>query len=361
MKKVRSLNRQIIHAKKSAARKLSERRKRHRGRVDALREHLATLTDEKTQTKGRRTRRELVLPEVLSLSSNYDRFVQVIREFRKSARGGRRPAALDFKNIRKVSPAAALVLVAELDRWRRLSGGKLRAVDLELWDPEVRQLLQEMGFFKVLEVGNAPILDNERLDSDTTLIQFRTEDMVIGETAVRVREDIEAVLGGEVPNRRELFRAVSEAMTNSLQHAYPPHLRRDKTCAYNRWWMAGSYRRSKKLLRILFYDQGVGIPKTLPRKFPMEKIRGFFTNLGIQRDDASMIQAAIELTRSSTEQPHRGKGLPEIQRFVSDFQDARLRILSGRGEYIYISKGKTSLISHAIPLGGTLIQWEIGL
>lgn len=116
---------------------------------------------------------------------------------------------------------------------------------------------------------------------------------------------------------------------------------------------------------IVFYDQGVGIPETLPRVHAREKLEQVLSKLRIRDDDAARIQAAFELGSSRTRLAHRGGGLlRDVRKLTERMPGAVLRILSGRGEYIYdysdnSRKAEERRLTHVKPLGGTLIQWFV--
>lgn len=112
----------------------------------------------------------------------------------------------------------------------------------------------------------------------------------------------------------------------------------------------------------MFYDQGLGIPRTLVREHGIEQIRQILSLFNLAPDDdARMIKAALNLGRTRTGNPHQGKGLPDMLRVISQRQGASLRILSGAGEYIYTTGQQEQLRILDAPLGGTLIQWEMDL
>ena len=108
----------------------------------------------------------------------------------------------------------------------------------------------------------------------------------------------------------------------------------------------------------MFFDQGVGIPSTLPRRHP-----SIFRKLQelLQREDGpgARIQMALRVGESSTGHTFRGKGLNDVREFVRLCGEGELRILSGRGEYQYNANGTEKVIDHDRSIGGTLIQWRV--
>ncbi|WP_409743606.1 hypothetical protein [Ferrovibrio sp.] len=284
----------------------------------------------------------------------------IVAAIRQSLRRNR-PLRLDFTTLREVSPAASLVLAAELDRWRRIRQFRPRVLDYEKWDAEISRLLYEMGLFDLLQVSNPP-LHLGAGEPSVSFIRFRSHVGAAGDEAKQLRLSLEA-LTGRLPNTRVLYRALSEAMSNVRHHAYPNHVPRwPAPILKDRWWMAGSYEHVSGRLRILFYDQGWGIPRTLVREHGIEQVRQVLNlfNL-VPDDDAKMIKAALNLGRTRTGNPHQGKGLPDMLKLASQRPGATLRILSGKGEYIYTCDGPEQLRVLTVPLDGTLIQWEMDI
>ena len=213
----------------------------------------------------------ILCPSDFSLESNFEGVVGVLDRIRAQSKRHRNERAyIDFRDIRTISPSAALVLAAELDRWNyeplvRTRNAKLRAVDVEDWDSDVRRLLSDMGFFELLQVSWTE--ENSRDDgssSGLSFVKFRTGHQVDGKQIDDLRSiDLEPFVG--VPNRYYLYAAVTEAMTNVVHHAYSSSPRPN-------WWLSASHHAQTGELVIMIYDQGVGIPETLPRNF-REQIR----------------------------------------------------------------------------------------
>jgi hypothetical protein len=115
-------------------------------------------------------------------------------------------------------------------------------------------------------------------------------------------------------------------------------------------------------LTIMFCDLGVGIPVTLPKRYPMEIILNYLSILpGIRPNDGQMIRAGMEIGRSQTLKINRGKGLNDLRRIIDDAGEGELHIFSGRGCYRY-SPGKVDEVENLKrTVGGTLIKWTIPL
>ncbi len=296
-------------------------------------------------------------PAVLSFEDNFDGVVKLLDDIRKKTKKHRNKRIhIDFKPIRTIKPSAALVLAAELDRWNRdlaIRGSALVAVDAEEWDGTVRRLLREMGFFKLLRVASIP---EEKSSTGVQYVQFCSGVKVDGKVIDDLRRlRLEPFVS--VPNKHLLYAAVTEAMTNVVHHAY-----RDQTTlgVPKHWWLSAAYDRQSKEVAVMIYDQGSGIPATLPRKFK-ERIRELLPE-NLTKDDAHMIRAAHKLSRTATHSPSRGHGLQrDIRRYIEALDcQGTYRVISNRGEYI-VETGASSdkMIFHKHPLNGTLIEWRL--
>lgn len=302
----------------------------------------------------------LEAPEVLNLRESLPGLLNFLRAVRRCSRGLKGNVFVDLKTIREITPAAAILLVAEFDRWREVaSTRRLRAVDAEAWNPRVRQRLLEMGFFDLLR-ARCPVSQQTEPDGEVFL-RFLTGRGSEGLAAKRLREGIEA-LGAPIADRDALYDGLVEAMTNVRHHAYK------RRAPIKRWWMSASVDVSRRRLVVMFLDHGVGIPRTLPRSTLWEDLRGNLSFEGIAtilKDDARLIETAVTAQRSKTGEGHRGHGLKDDVKGYIDAHTAygRLRILSRRGLYLYErspdKSERTSLAALPLDFEGTFIEWTI--
>ena len=297
-------------------------------------------------------------PKDFSLESNFDGVVRVLHEIRQRSQRQRNESIyIDFSKIRNLSPSAALVMAAEIDRWNHVPwrrGRRLQTVDDLTWDPRVRQQLADMGFFELLHTTWSGPEKRNAQHADTRYVKFRTGKKADGQVIDRLREeDLEPVVGA-VPRKHYLYAAVTEAMTNVVHHAYPRGFRRN-------WWLSASHNAASGQVTIMIFDQGLGIPETLPRKFS-EQLGAI-----LPRDHARLIRAAHDLSRSASGEAYRGHGL---QRDVRGYLErincqATYRVVSLRGEYVcQVSSSSIQsrdLKSHLRALNGTLIEWKLDL
>ncbi|MEX2616394.1 MAG: hypothetical protein WD767_09875 [Alphaproteobacteria bacterium] len=341
-------------------RKIIQRRREKRNRVSQRKKLYLRKYSKPLPRKISSNRSQPIfidVPTFLSLSENYDETLQFFNELRNFGVLQGKNIHINFSKLRTIRPGAALVLAAEIDRWRRSKNIKPRLHRPKFWNKEVRRLLNEMGLFDLIDVANPPETRSTR--GRQRFIRFQSADQAIGAMAKELRLSLEQIVG-VVARHTELYGALIEAMKNTNQHAYPEGEDYDFPIERNRWWMCGAFDGDSEKLTIMFYDQGVGIPFTLPRIHTIEKVREFLAGFGLPvESDAALIKAALHVGRSRSGLSNRGNGLPQIRGYVQTGQDDRIRILSGRGEYIYMSDGRESMDDKHAPLGGTLIQWEI--
>lgn len=359
------------------------RRTRFTRRAKLRSQAIAALSEEFYRLPQPAVRREegrieIDAPRNFSLRHNYNQVVGFFWRFREEVAKLRHikevrnlrgtPMRVNFKTIQQLSPAAALVLAAEIDRWRRDFGFRPIPVEIEEWNGDVRERLIELGLFDLLDVPDH-LRPPERPASDQNkMIRFLSEIGAPGAACEALKRELE-VVAGAVPARTYFHDGVSEAMANVGHHAYPAKWANPAVpWIKDRWWATGAYRPADGSLRVVFYDQGVGIPATLPTKRARhEKERGLFQFLAQElsrfktdgRDHARLIAAALMYPRSSTGEANRGNGLQDIRAFVDNSRDGTLRIISGRGEITYRRGGKLETQNHPARFTGTLIEWEV--
>lgn len=258
---------------------------------------------------------------------------------------------ISFKNTKWLAPSGTLVFVAELERIIAKYPGRI-STDYPN-DDVVEQLFQHIGLLNRL--GLTPrkeiTADNVRhwnyvygTNVDTT--EFKN---LFVRYASEISEDV----------RSGLFDSMSEAVTNSFQHAYPCKHKDNCSCEKG-WWMFA--KQTDQILTVVMYDAGIGIPASLRSKPELKEWLAAPYRRIQKRKDTTLIDIAVESHRTSTKLPHRGKGLPDMLEFVKQGHVGGFLIYSGAGAFSYsaqhhIESGR----DFDVPIIGTLIQWEIPL
>lgn len=328
------------------------RRYIRRGRLYANTRYLPIVVDD----RKRQEFHDIFVPESLCLETHFDDCALLLQNLRQTVEQSKVTVRLRLEDCKSIRPTALLLLLAEVHRAQILRGKKaLTGTYPE--EPALLKRMCDMGFFELLNI-KSPHKSSRTFPME--YIKFRSGTKLESESAKELRESL---LGAKIAMntmaRKQLQRGVIEAMLNALQHAYPNtpmHL----GDAHNRWWLCGHYHRPSKRLSIMFCDLGVGIPRTLPRRYPLEMIRGALSLLpGVRPDHGAMIFAGMEIGRTRTRKGHRGKGLNDLRQFIDQAGAGEMHIYSRRGRYSYTCGGKESHETRDAELGGTLIRWTV--
>jgi len=77
----------------------------------------------------------------------------------------------DYSKIETISTAAALVLAAEYDRFRRLCGSVPPTINLHDWHPELFRKLYEVGFFEIVGLAE-DVAERYSTDGDVRIMRI---------------------------------------------------------------------------------------------------------------------------------------------------------------------------------------------
>jgi hypothetical protein len=296
-------------------------------------------------------------PKMFNFSQNYDESARAIIAIRKilslkNARYKLKSIKLDL--INEISTSASLVLTAEIDKWNKAVGRKL-IPETDKWQSNVKQHMTKLGFFELCRFNNTDYSDNQE-SAPLEIVKFLKGACKDVDKAKLLREKIEELVGSRI-KRPPLFQALSEAITNVTHHAYPEKQKNNKF-----WYMTASFCSTKRELKVAFYDQGIGIPSSLPKSSLWERAKSFMNNHDLFNDHPSLIKAAVEMGRTKTDESNRGKGLQDLLDFIKQYGDGYMSILSQRGLYKFECKNRKSYIkkeSLNYPIMGTLIIWSV--
>jgi hypothetical protein len=298
------------------------------------------------------------LPAVLDFDENYEQTASHFAVLREAIHKRKKIRSLDFSSIESISPSAALVLASEVDQWNQQVGRRLRA-NLPSWEDDIKRLLCQMGYFELLELEKP---EEAWPTKSITFLKFKrgqTSAENSGQLAKQLRVEIETLVEQRI-KKHFLFEGLSEAITNVGQHAY----RDEVDFRRKQWWLSASYDEDKRKLCVIFYDQGDGIPVTLPRYRFFELIKDVFNSW----TDSQKIEAATQIGRSASGLEERGKGLQNLVEFAKVHSIGKLSIFSLQGMYVqsYTNDGTNATQTSARKdfsnsIGGTLIEWSVTL
>jgi hypothetical protein len=264
-----------------------------------------------------------------------------------------------FMDTESISAEALIYLLGQVHRLRILRGAH-RITGTYPKSQKVERLFEESGFLDTLGVNRRGAA--KRASSHTRYLECKSDVEISGKTIPKLRSEL---LGPDLqmPGRvaRTVYRALTEAMINVKHHAYH-NKSMGVSALQGRWWLGAQLSRRKNLFTLTFYDAGVGIPKTLPRRYGWEQIRGILSLLPMfVPDDGQMIMAAVELGRTRTKKDNRGKGLMDLLKLIDQVGSGSIRILSRHGSYIYEVGHEARTSNDDNFVEGTLIKWELPL
>ncbi|WP_417415854.1 hypothetical protein [Hoeflea sp.] len=288
----------------------------------------------------------------------------------RTSKGLRRiKSYFDFAKIEFISTAVALAFTAEYDIAKTHAATPPPTINLNDWHPEVLLTLAQMGFFETLGIipETAKIVDLSKEKRVLKIVKGTSGDQ-LQNIAKAISELVEFWDEGELDRkmRINLNTAIGEAMINVAKWAYdePRGLYDDRLRCF---WITGSVDKRTNELVVVIFDRGVGIPETYQRKklhqnllkqlsAALKPTEGFeFVN------DATYIKNALKYGNSRSDQPERGKGLPQMQEIIEKTKSGSLTIASRGGLYRYDTiSGVTEKVAKR-SVNGTLIEWRISL
>ncbi len=259
-----------------------------------------------------------------------------------------RPFHIDLSTVNEIDLSAALALTAELDRWQRQKKLLLVPSTVAAWNPSVRDHLTTLGFFRILKT---PLIDRGSGTNRNDWIQFISGEKTVGAAASLLRRKLERVFGSPTGIQMEIYGSLVEAMKNTFQHAYPID---DLSITERRWWMAGSVNLCRRQIRIVFLDQGITIPRSMPNSVLWKKK---FEDLS----DAHLVHEAMQYGISRLKLRHRGKGFSDICRPGLLHSENAVSVLSRGGLCLMDGVGTVVGIEVLHPFEGTLIEWYLNI
>jgi hypothetical protein len=269
---------------------------------------------------------------------------------------------LDFRDTKIMYPAATILLYAEIDR---LISTSTLAKPITILAPKsrrVREVLKQIGFFDL--TGDASATVPSRRDV-VYWRQAKGKDQSGPnlELIEVVAERVKAEHGSNLI-LDSLWRGVTEAVANSVEHAYK-HPRSDgfQGLAETKWWVFTQVKDG--VFFVCVCDLGCGYQATIGETIS-EILRAEIASLfkGKNRD-AIAIETAMAFGRSSTGEGHRGLGSRDAMSVLERHRDGDLVVISNTGtvHYKYVggvltNRSQTGL---GFSVNGTILWWRLPL
>lgn len=333
------------------------------------------LRKSRSNNDSRKKRREILkamqffsnvkikLPKTVGIGSKTTRhqLTEKIRKIKASINSAKTSSVtLDFSETEELHSCGTLLLVSELERILETPslGAKLKATYPE--NKVVEQLFQHIGLLEKL--GLPPRV--KHIDSSTVtpwLYVSGTE----GDLDA-IAEKLPTILteGENMELKLALLSGMAEAIANSSEHAYSKNIATEEALddsTKSKWWLFARQIDDDAVIAIC--DLGVGIPATIEKNWNKEFLNFIKTRIGMKREDHRLIQLALKLGETSTDDSHRGKGLGDILKVVKEYRIGSLGIYSNKGIYTVTNDDRHDDYSgdddHSI--FGTIIQWKVPL
>lgn len=262
---------------------------------------------------------------------------------------------IDFSRTKLMVSDGALLFYAEIMRLIDIYPSAAKRIRATMpKENRVLETLIQIGLMKIL----CPSCTATPTRSDVVNWRAAHGYVTDGESYDTILGEYEGKITGALQDK--LYNGITEAMTNSTQHAYI--LSREDQIktpnSYRPWWMFSQEKDGN--LMVVFCDLGVGIPKTLPTTTPAlwKRLLENMTSSKGKPKDSKVVREAVEYGRSRMEQPNRGKGLHQMVDLVREYPGATCIINSNRGCYSY-RDGKESFFDYHDSIMGTLIYWQV--
>lgn len=291
----------------------------------------------------------------------YENTILLFKQIARKVLKENKKITLDLSRLDYITAAAVLCLFAEIHRCIQLSKliNPIRFIKPRNSNP--RYILEQFKFFDGVNAPAYDVVDDGSIGVIPCTTGTKADNKIDNLMNVIENNIYEGDLNSGGDNT--LYRSLTEAMLNVWQHAYSLQKITEEEIESlgKRWWLLGH--RIDDDLYLAIYDRGIGIPTALPFKYTFEVIDKFLEILKLKnRSDVNMIHAAMEIGRTGTGKPGRGKGLQDVRKFVEENPLGVLRIYSNRGGYVYHSEDdRIEHHTRKLSLRGTLIQWNVKL
>jgi len=293
-------------------------------------------------------------PKVFGVFHAEDRklFLSFLKELRSAAyKGGK--VTINFKHTNKISSEGGLLFKAELFRLKKIFNYKTSFRCLPPIRNKIQQVLKKVGVYDDLNYASS----TEPTRDDVVHWCYAHGNSIDGEKYEPILGGYDGIIAESI--LKGLFSALSEAMSNSIDHAYKFGIRDDglkyKDDSHDWWMFSQEYNGS---LNVVFCDLGVGIPETISQQRPA--LAKMMARFGVSKD-SEVIKFAAGTGKSRTKKSYRGRGLPQMVKVIKEIPDGKLAIFSNKGMLRCIDGNLRDYEYKKSSILGTLILWELPL
>lgn len=286
---------------------------------------------------------------------NYLKTVAFFRKLKKEVEKNK--ISINFDETTIITASAMICFLSEIDILLKMSPFKSKAITFKHPKHEkIESILKQVGFYELVDKKHRVTKEFD----DVSYWNYASGAKSEPQRTQAAMAEIESKIGRTA--KRKLYKGFSEAMANSVEHAYDD-VDKSNGALQTKWWaFAGVHKDS---LIVVICDKGIGIPNSLPIKWGRELINKTLDLLSIKTyNDSTLIKAATQMGKTRTNQNNRGKGLSDVLSIIKQFKVGNLSIFSNKGYYRYYGENGTTidkLTEHGLSMCGTIVEWSIPL
>ncbi len=286
----------------------------------------------------------IAFPSVFSTVINLVGVLKILNNC-KSEAGNDKLLSLDFTLIEQLNAAALALLLSVVSDLHTLG---IRVQCKMPLNQDARMEIVESGFLEHFtnNLGERTFGKNKIFVKG----KGKTDQVRIAE---EIKKAMNTVFGKDVFNQ-PMQGAVVEMMANSVNHAYIKKTGKNNyylsgISKQKRWYLSVVHNHAEKQVYFTFVDNGLGLLRTIRRKF--------LSRIGEIMDDKSVIERAFEgKYGSSTQLVERGRGLPTIQSALKKGAFRNLKIITDGCAYSFDNQ---ELINLTEFFEGTTYFWTL--
>lgn len=287
-------------------------------------------------------------PQTLGIRDQYSRkkIIIFLRKLIRITLENRHRAHIDFTHSKNAEAFGMLRILAEVDRIRtRVGKNTITATPPN--DPLALQVFHQIGLAKMLKIKRKTTITSK----EVAYWNYIHGNAIEGDKAGRLILNIANEYGLDEPAAESLYSGASEAITNTVMHAYP-----QANGNQGNWWMFAGIKDSS--LTVIICDLGIGIPVSLKTKRPRftQRIKDLITN----KKDSKLIEIAMVEGKSISDKSHRGLGMVELKKLITTIGKGKLTIMSNKGIFFYEGEEqRINFFDHETSINGTTVGWNI--
>lgn len=274
----------------------------------------------------------------LEMSDFFDKVVSFTNKRQKSAY-----ILFDLSKVENITADAIIYLLAVIKDLQKLGLAHHRFIGNLPFNQKARECFIQSGFLDYME---------SKIPKDYTnsqCVRIMSNDKYNQLSTKAICDFTTNYCNSTKQSTRFLYVLINEMMLNTYQHAYTTA----DSNKLNKWYLFAQ--KDANVLKYTFLDIGLGIPKTVRKKWTER----------LWSTESSIIASALDGEfRTTTKKEYRGKGLPKIKECVKEHKLNNFTIISNKGFCkLKDNNGELAIEENELqkPIFGTIYYWEIQL